>query len=72
MGDVPGYEVMYVKCRHCGREVRVPDSGNDLVGMQERLRCIGCGERGADLLRVWHVGKRPRADVQCLRDNSQT
>jgi hypothetical protein len=63
MDGVPGYEVMVVKCRHCHRKVKVTDSGNALVGMQERLRCIDCGERGADLLRVWHVGERPRADV---------
>lgn len=57
-----GYEVMYVKCRHCGRRAEFPDSGNRFVGMQDRLRCSACGERGADLLRVWHVGRRPGLD----------
>jgi DNA-directed RNA polymerase subunit RPC12/RpoP len=56
---VDGYEITFITCRACGRKVERAEIGNELVGCHERMRCTGCGHRGADLHRVWHVGKRP-------------
>lgn len=58
---VEGYERTIITCRHCKREVERINIGNELVGMQDRLKCEACGKRGADLLRVWSQGKPPTA-----------
>lgn len=58
-----GYEVTLITCRSCGREVERIGIDNELVGCHERMRCTICGARGADLLRVWRVGKRPAPDT---------
>lgn len=63
---IPGYEVTHIECRGCGRKVEWPETGNRLVGCHDRMRCKACGHRGADMHRVWHVGKRPGADVISL------
>lgn len=60
---VEGYEVWQITCRGCGHKSRQLPSLTDpnaLVGKQERMRCKVCGHRGADLLRVWTQGRRPR------------
>lgn len=56
---VEGYERTIIRCRKCRREVERVNVGNALVGKQDQLRCQECGGRGADLLRVWSVGKPP-------------
>lgn len=53
-----GYELWDIECRSCGHTV-TREGGNELVGTQERWRCEKCGKRGADLRRVWRVGKKP-------------
>src|SRR5688572_19520999 len=62
---VEGHEVWHITSRRCKRTVeRIPKSPNDLVGKQDKMRCGKCGGRGADLLRVWTVGPRPKAPSQ--------
>lgn len=57
---VEGYEVWKITCRGCSRVTERTGIGNSLVGQQDRMRCTSCGHRGADLLRVWVVGKPPK------------
>lgn len=57
---VEGYEEWTITCRGCGRVKKLTGVGNQLVGKQDRMRCKKCGHRGADLLRVWTVGKPPK------------
>jgi rRNA maturation endonuclease Nob1 len=54
-----GYELWHIRCRGCKREV-TREGGNELVGRQNSLVCKACGHRGADLIRVWHRGPKPR------------
>lgn len=60
MDQPKGHEVMHVTCRACGHRRELTGTGNALVGKQAQLRCSRCGNRGADLLRVWHVTGPPR------------
>lgn len=56
---VEGHVVWHITCRRCGHKVERIRDDNELVGKQDRLVCIKCGHRGADILRVWTQGKAP-------------
>lgn len=53
---VEGRDVWHITCRACGRVTKREGVGNELVGKQNRMVCLACGHRGADLLRVWTQG----------------
>jgi hypothetical protein len=53
-----GGPIAAVTCRACGRRVRM-NPGVLPTGCQARLRCMGCGQRGADIQYLWQGAGAP-------------
>lgn len=56
-----GYEVIVVKCLHCGRDAWVAP---ELWDRATRRHCRECGSHDYDVRRVWRQGKPPSNVVQ--------
>lgn len=60
---VSGRTVAHITCEHCGRCVKLEERRFAAlpvgVRLRQRLRCTGCGHRGAQISLVWQEGAPP-------------